>query len=43
MKYHYCFNKRIRTQQTLLQARDDWRHQRFGKIPGDDTEFVPLP
>lgn len=31
------------SKERLLQARDDWRHQRFGKIPGDDTEFVPLP
>jgi len=27
----------------LLQAREDWQAQRFGKIPGDDTEFIPLP
>lgn len=27
----------------LLQARDDWQNQRFGTIPGDDVEFIPLP
>lgn len=31
------------SKEPLLQARDDWRHQRFGKIPGDDKDFVPLP
>lgn len=31
------------SKERLLQARDDWRHQRFGKIPGDDKDFVPLP
>lgn len=27
----------------LERARRDWQEQRFQKIPGDDTEFVPLP
>ncbi|MGZ8291488.1 MAG: pirin family protein [Telluria sp.] len=26
----------------LEQAKDDWRNQRFAKIPGE-TEFIPLP
>src|SRR5690606_25614084 len=26
----------------IEQAKDDWRHQRFGKVPGE-TEFIPLP
>jgi redox-sensitive bicupin YhaK (pirin superfamily) len=25
------------------QAKADWKAGRFGKIPGDDVEFVPLP
>ncbi len=31
------------SKERLLQAREDWRQQRFGKIPGDDKDFVPLP
>lgn len=31
------------SKERLLQARDDWKNQRFGKIPGDDKDFVPLP
>jgi len=25
------------------QAKEDWKAQRFGAIPGDDQEFIPLP
>jgi redox-sensitive bicupin YhaK (pirin superfamily) len=27
----------------LEQAKEDWREQRFAKVPGDETEFIPLP
>lgn len=27
----------------IEKAKDDWREQRFPKIPGDDYEFTPLP
>ncbi len=27
----------------LLRARLDWQHGRFPKVPGDETEFIPLP
>jgi redox-sensitive bicupin YhaK (pirin superfamily) len=27
----------------IEQAKADWRAQRFGTIPGDDSEFIPLP
>jgi redox-sensitive bicupin YhaK (pirin superfamily) len=27
----------------LVKAREDWKAARFGKIPGDDVEFIPLP
>jgi redox-sensitive bicupin YhaK (pirin superfamily) len=30
-------------QERIEQAKADWRAGRFGKIPGDDKEFVPLP
>jgi len=31
------------SQERIEQAKEDWRAQRFGKIPGDDKEFIPLP
>ena len=27
----------------IEQAKDDWRQGRFGAVPGDDHEFIPLP
>src|SRR6185437_5966460 len=27
----------------INQAKDDWKSMRFGSIPGDDQEFIPLP
>ena len=27
----------------LERAKDDWREQRFPKVPGDDAEYIPLP
>ena len=27
----------------LEQAKSDWREGRFPKVPGDETEFIPLP
>jgi redox-sensitive bicupin YhaK (pirin superfamily) len=27
----------------INQAKEDWKAQRFGPIPGDDQEFIPLP
>ena len=27
----------------INQAKADWKAQRFGLIPGDDQEFIPLP
>ncbi|MGJ8662328.1 MAG: pirin family protein [Marinicella sp.] len=27
----------------IEQAKDDWRQQRFKKVPGDAEEFIPLP
>jgi redox-sensitive bicupin YhaK (pirin superfamily) len=27
----------------INQAKADWKEQRFGLIPGDDQEFIPLP
>lgn len=30
-------------QERIAQAREDWRAQRFAKVPGDEDEFIPLP
>ncbi len=27
----------------IVQAQDDWEARRFAKVPGDETEFIPLP
>jgi redox-sensitive bicupin YhaK (pirin superfamily) len=27
----------------IEQAKDDWRRGRFGKVAGDEHEFIPLP
>jgi redox-sensitive bicupin YhaK (pirin superfamily) len=31
------------SQELIVQAKRDWREQKFPKIPGDSEEFVPLP
>lgn len=38
MSWNFVSSRRER----IEQARDDWRTQRFAKVPGE-TEFVPLP
>jgi redox-sensitive bicupin YhaK (pirin superfamily) len=27
----------------IERAKDDWRHGRFGKVTGDEQDFIPLP
>ncbi|WP_245214254.1 pirin family protein [Pararoseomonas indoligenes] len=31
------------SRERIEQAKDDWREGRFGTVPGDDKEFIPLP
>ncbi len=31
------------SKERIEQAKIDWKQGRFGKIPGDDIEFIPLP
>jgi hypothetical protein len=31
------------SRERLVQAKDDWNAGRFAKVPGDETEFIPLP
>ncbi|WP_329740779.1 pirin family protein [Dyella sp. A6] len=40
---HLWWNFVSSSTERIEQAKDDWRHQRFGKVPGDEDEFIPLP
>ena len=31
------------SRERIEQAKADWRAGRFGPVPGDDKEFIPLP
>jgi redox-sensitive bicupin YhaK (pirin superfamily) len=31
------------SRERIEQAKADWQAGRFGKVPGDETEFIPLP
>jgi redox-sensitive bicupin YhaK (pirin superfamily) len=31
------------SRERIEQAKADWKAQRFGKVPSDETEFIPLP
>ncbi|MEZ0470503.1 pirin family protein [Luteimonas salinilitoris] len=31
------------SRERIEQAKEDWRQGRFGRIPGDEEEFIPLP
>ncbi|WP_240610437.1 pirin-like C-terminal cupin domain-containing protein [Legionella qingyii] len=31
------------SKERIEQAKLDWKEGRFGKIPGDDRESIPLP
>jgi redox-sensitive bicupin YhaK (pirin superfamily) len=40
---HIWWNFVSSSKERIEQAKRDWREGRFGKIPGDDQEFIPLP
>ncbi|MDB4965151.1 MAG: Pirin-related protein [Myxococcales bacterium] len=40
---HIWWNFVSSSTERLERAKDDWRNGRFGKVPGDETEFIPLP
>jgi redox-sensitive bicupin YhaK (pirin superfamily) len=40
---HLWWNFVSSSKERIEQAKDDWRSGRFGTIPGDDHEFIPLP
>ncbi|HEY0105596.1 MAG TPA: pirin-like C-terminal cupin domain-containing protein, partial [Rhizomicrobium sp.] len=40
---HVWWNFVASSKERIEQAKRDWTDGRFGKIPGDDVEFIPLP
>ena len=40
---HLWWNFVSSSRERIEQAKRDWREGRFGLIPGDDREFIPLP
>lgn len=40
---HIFWNFVSSSNERIEKAKQDWRDQVFPKIPGDDTEFIPLP
>jgi redox-sensitive bicupin YhaK (pirin superfamily) len=40
---HIWWNFVSSSPERIERAKQDWRAGRFGKIPGDDAEFIPLP
>jgi len=42
-KRHAWWNFVSSSRERINQAKDDWREGRFGMVPGEDGEFIPLP
>lgn len=40
---HVWWNFVSSSRERIEQAKDDWRAGRFGLVPGDSEEFIPLP
>jgi redox-sensitive bicupin YhaK (pirin superfamily) len=40
---HIWWNLVSSSQDRIEQAKLDWKNGRFPKVPGDETEFIPLP
>lgn len=40
---HLWWNFVSSRKERIEQAKEDWRAGRFGVVPGDETEFIPLP
>ena len=40
---HLWWNFVASSRERIEQAKADWCAQAFGKVPGDDQEFIPLP
>lgn len=40
---HVWWNFVSSSRDRINQAKDDWRQDRFAKVPGDEDEFIPIP
>jgi Pirin C-terminal cupin domain len=40
---HLFWNLVSSSRERIEQAKADWKAGRFGKVPGDEVEFIPLP
>jgi redox-sensitive bicupin YhaK (pirin superfamily) len=40
---HIWWNFVSSSKERIEQAKEDWRSGRFGLVPGDEKEFIPLP
>jgi redox-sensitive bicupin YhaK (pirin superfamily) len=40
---HVWWNFVSSRKERIEQAKEDWKAGRFGTVPGDDKEFIPLP
>ncbi|MEZ5971859.1 MAG: pirin family protein [Hyphomonadaceae bacterium] len=40
---HIWWNFVSSRKERIEQAKEDWKAGRFGAVPGDDAEFIPLP
>jgi hypothetical protein len=40
---HIWWNFVSSSKERIEKAKDDWRNGRFGKVPGDEKEWIPLP
>ena len=40
---HIWWNFVSSSRERIERAKDEWRGRRFATVPGDETEFVPLP
>jgi hypothetical protein len=40
---HIWWNFVSSRKERIEQAKADWKLRRFDSVPGDDTEFIPLP
>jgi len=40
---HIWWNFVSSSRDRIERAKQEWRDGKFGRIPGDDKEFIPLP
>jgi redox-sensitive bicupin YhaK (pirin superfamily) len=40
---HIFWNFVSSSRERIEQAKADWKAKRFGKVAGDEAEFIPLP